>query len=344
MHYGFSDDETEVLELFGRLANTAQQTLEPRTEPDAAFWDELVQGGWLDAWALNEGELAESVLVALGIELGRVTPAVPWTNVFGYVGTLLSEVDTDAAAALRERLSDGALIVGAWRDASAIRCDTSAHGHVKLSGAIGLVPYGADAETIIAPVDVAGERVLVSIAVGDAGVHADEVPTVDLRHRFADVRLEQAEGTVIATAADGLKEALVLARRRLSLLFSAEAVGGLARLVDDAIRYTTDRMQFGVAIGSFQAVKHHVAHAATTLENGRALTYLAASTLGTESGSSGADIAAARDYTARNYLLGAEQMIQVHGGFGFTWDAGRHVGYRNAMSNVRCDPDVTPGA
>jgi alkylation response protein AidB-like acyl-CoA dehydrogenase len=109
-------------------------------------------------------------------------------------------------------------------------------------------------------------------------------------------------------------------------------------MVERAISYVTDRKQFGSPVGSFQAVKHIIANAATSLHNGRAVTYLAASSVERNDDSADHDVACARIFTGEHYLRGSEQLIQVHGGFGFTWEAGIHLWYRNAMANMH-QPD-----
>jgi alkylation response protein AidB-like acyl-CoA dehydrogenase len=106
-----------------------------------------------------------------------------------------------------------------------------------------------------------------------------------------------------------------------------DALGGAARLLEMTVTYTGQRQQFGVPIGSFQAIKHHCANMALGVEAGRAALWAAALALDTAAdaadrrrrASSGAAFAKAAASEV------AQLALQVHGGIGFTWEHDLHL-------------------
>jgi alkylation response protein AidB-like acyl-CoA dehydrogenase len=115
-------------------------------------------------------------------------------------------------------------------------------------------------------------------------------------------------------------------------LSCADLVGAMRGAVRLACDYAKDRRQFGVAVGSFQAVSHLLADAYVSLEGSRSLALHAAwavDALGAEEALGAAAIAKA--YCARSARTVCETAIQVHGGIGNTWDCMAHLYLRRAL-------------
>jgi alkylation response protein AidB-like acyl-CoA dehydrogenase len=113
---------------------------------------------------------------------------------------------------------------------------------------------------------------------------------------------------------------------------SAELVGTMRGAVDLAVGYATERVQYGTAIGSFQAVQHLLADAFTLMEGSRSIALHAAwavDALPPEEALAAA--AAAKAYCARAGRTVCETAIQVHGGIGNTWECLAHVHLRRAL-------------
>jgi alkylation response protein AidB-like acyl-CoA dehydrogenase len=113
---------------------------------------------------------------------------------------------------------------------------------------------------------------------------------------------------------------------------SAELVGTMRGAVDLAVGYATERVQYGTAIGSFQAVQHLLADAFTLMEGSRSITLHAAwavDALPPEEALAAA--AAAKAYCARAARTVCETAIQVHGGIGNTWECLAHLHLRRAL-------------
>jgi alkylation response protein AidB-like acyl-CoA dehydrogenase len=90
---------------------------------------------------------------------------------------------------------------------------------------------------------------------------------------------------------------------------------GLA-LLDRTVGYVTQRTQFGVPVGSFQAVKHRLADAKTALEFARPLLFGAALTMRP------ADVAAAKAAACEAAYATARTALQLHGAIGYTAEYG----------------------
>ncbi|MGB0920421.1 MAG: acyl-CoA dehydrogenase family protein [Alphaproteobacteria bacterium] len=116
-------------------------------------------------------------------------------------------------------------------------------------------------------------------------------------------------------------------------VFTAAELLGLTRaMIDQATEYAKGREQFGKPIGSFQAVKHHLATAFTKLEFARPVVYRAAASLGTPGARR--DLAVSHAKLAANEAawLAAETAIQVHGGMGYTFEVDLHYFMKRAYA------------
>lgn len=107
------------------------------------------------------------------------------------------------------------------------------------------------------------------------------------------------------------------------LAWAAEAVGAATRCLREAVEYAKMREQFGKPIGSFQAVKHHLANAHIALEQAETAVLWAA----VEPAASGV-----LEHALASCREVAELCIQVFGGVGFTWELGLHFYLRHVLA------------
>jgi alkylation response protein AidB-like acyl-CoA dehydrogenase len=140
----------------------------------------------------------------------------------------------------------------------------------------------------------------------------------------ADVAVEEfaptlGKGFVPVTTVLGAEE-----RHELAVLVAAEATGCARALLTGATSYARTREQFGRPIGTFQAVKHHLANAYVSVELAATAVCWAAQER--------------RDYATPVHTAleearrAAERAIQVYGGIGFTWEMGIHFLLRHLLS------------
>ena len=109
-------------------------------------------------------------------------------------------------------------------------------------------------------------------------------------------------------------------------------LGGAQAVLDMAVAYAKDRVQFGRPIGSFQAVKHRCADMLVDVEGMRSTAYWAAWSLGHDP----ADEASVAASTAKCWASDASKRVmasglQVHGGIGFTWEHDLHFFMKRAQ-------------
>ncbi len=110
-----------------------------------------------------------------------------------------------------------------------------------------------------------------------------------------------------------------------AVLSAAQLLGLSRRMIDMSVEYAKERKQFGKPIGSFQAIKHHLANAYTQLEFARPMVQLAAL-------QGGVAVHNAKIAAIDTATLIAETAIQVHGGMGYTYEVDLHLFMKRAWA------------
>jgi alkylation response protein AidB-like acyl-CoA dehydrogenase len=150
------------------------------------------------------------------------------------------------------------------------------------------------------------------------------VTTLDATRSLVEITLDGvhvAADRVVATDAAGIRRALAEATVALGL----EMVGIAQSIFDVTLEYAKQREQFGVPIGSFQAVKHAFADMAIALERARSTGYFAALTLAENDERWRTATSVAKIAAGDCQRLLAKQGIQLHGGIGYTWEHDMHL-------------------
>jgi hypothetical protein len=104
------------------------------------------------------------------------------------------------------------------------------------------------------------------------------------------------------------------------LALCAEAVGAMDVAKDATLEYLRTRKQFGVPIGSFQALQHRMANLLVEIEQARSAVINAAAALDADRVTRERALSAAKVTIGRIGTLAAEECIQLHGGIGMTWE------------------------
>jgi alkylation response protein AidB-like acyl-CoA dehydrogenase len=272
-------DETQALlrdavrsYLAAELPFDRIRALEREGRADDVLWKALVAQGWLgaalpEAWGGAGGSLVDAGLILE--ELARRAAIVPAAETLAALLALAgAQSGADAAALALDVLAGSSLVVPALLEQG------GAHGRVALdasqdgtlSGEKHFVDYaqGASHHLVAAR---AGASPALFLVRTEAGVTSRPLRTIG-RTPAAHVRYERARATRIA-GADA-----VAALWRLGRLFAAvQCIGSAQQALDATVAYASVRVQFGRAIGSFQAVKHHMANMAMRLEAARFLVY-----------------------------------------------------------------------
>jgi alkylation response protein AidB-like acyl-CoA dehydrogenase len=154
--------------------------------------------------------------------------------------------------------------------------------------------------------------------------HARDVRSVDGARRLAEI--SSAEPQVLA-GADA-----ALAGQRAALGTAAQLVGVAQRMLDMTVAYVIDRRQYGVAIGSFQAVKHHLADVRLQLEFARPAVLGAAWALATRQPPAARDVSMAKALASDCAQLAARKALQCHGAIGHTVEYDLHLFVKRAWA------------
>jgi alkylation response protein AidB-like acyl-CoA dehydrogenase len=196
-----------------------------------------------------------------------------------------------------------------------------------INGSKGFVINGGTADVIIVPARTSGaatEQQGITLFAVDAaaqGLSRNAYQTVD-GLRAAEITLQDvrvAGDAVLGSVGDGFP-VLDAAIADATLAVCAEAVGIMHILKDKTIEYSKSRSQFGVPIGSFQALQHRMVDMLTACEQAESLLLWAAMAY-----SSGSEDAR-RAVSSIKYMVGTsgqkvgEEAVQIHGGMGVTWD------------------------
>jgi alkylation response protein AidB-like acyl-CoA dehydrogenase len=155
-------------------------------------------------------------------------------------------------------------------------------------------------------------------------VVATEQPSVDRGRRRWSLQLGEGSGFVAAGAA--------IAFDRAALGAAAQLVGVADQLIAMTAAYAREREQFGRPIGSFQAVKHHLANARLALEFTRPAVYRAAHSVATGDAHRSRDVSMAKVFASDAAMLAARVGLQVHGAIGYTWEHDLHLWMKSAWS------------
>jgi alkylation response protein AidB-like acyl-CoA dehydrogenase len=201
-----------------------------------------------------------------------------------------------------------------------------------LTGEAHHVLDGDQAGVLLAAARTAGGVGLFEVDPRGRGVTRAAVTTMDTTRRLAIVRLDRAPGRPIGAGAGSASHgsaspgsaALARARDLACIALSAEQVGAAQRALELTVAYTKVRVQFGRAIGSFQALQHRMAGLHVLIESARSLSYAAADAAAEGAADLGLRAAAAKVYCSEALTRAAGEMIQMHGAIGITWEHDAH--------------------
>lgn len=158
--------------------------------------------------------------------------------------------------------------------------------------------------------------------------------SVDPSRRLASVTFDPSSVTQIANGEAGAK--LWRATLNRGALASAAQLLGLTQgIIDQCIQYSTDRHQFGRAIGVNQAVKHLMADVAVQLEYVKPVVYRAAYTAAVSPDRADFAVSHAKIAAARAAMLAARNSIQLHGAMGYTWECDLQIWVKRCWALAR---------
>lgn len=207
--------------------------------------------------------------------------------------------------------------------------DPGPGGGLIVNGIKRFVPdlVGADAVAVVASCSD-GPAVFL-IEADRPGVRIEPNPITDSTSRIGTLTLDG----VAVSPADRLGDWSLVERILLAgnVGLAAIATGGFDAVFEQAIGYVKQRHQFGVPIGTFQAVQHPLADLFGTLESARSAYLYAAWALDHDAPDRRRAVALARLTTMRAYQIATTTSLQAHGGIAFTWEYDLHLHLKRAL-------------
>ncbi|UNO43228.1 acyl-CoA dehydrogenase family protein [Streptomyces sp. MST-110588] len=298
----------------------------------------------------GQGASAREAAVVLE-ELGRAVAPVPYLTSAVLAVTALLACAADRcppAAALLAQLARGERI-----GVLAVPLSTApgemppfsvrAGADGTLSGVVRQVADAAAADVLLVPAQgphgpglfavSTGPEVVSDAGCGTAdGVRVEPVTPLDLTRPLARITLDRARGRLLAgpqEARRAVGEALLTGAG----LLASEQLGIAEWCLEETVRYTCGRRQFGRPVGSFQALKHRMAALWLEVAAARAAARSAADALATGSPDAPLAVAVAQAYCAPVAVHAAQECVQMHGGIGMTWEHPAHLFLKRAKSD-----------
>lgn len=264
-----------------------------RSEPTPHVWQRMCRELGLTGFGLADF----AALAVVAEETGRVLLQAPYLST-AVAAVVLAEVGADDLLA---RLIDGSTTAALAVDGCRQVADAGQAGLLLVAGPDGLHAHEDFTATPLRPLD----------------------PTRPL----ADVEL----GTGGARQLGGPVDAALL-RRLLLVALAAESVGAARECLQLTVEHLRVREQFGRPLGSFQALRHRVADLTVELEGATSTAWHATHAAAATSPELAVAAPLAKAMCSDAFAHIAGEMIQLHGGIGFTWEHSAHLYFKRAWT------------
>jgi alkylation response protein AidB-like acyl-CoA dehydrogenase len=345
MDFSLSDEQSMLADSVARFIDndydfeSRQQIAEAGKGYSRELWQTYAELGWTAVpFAEDDGGLGGGPieLILMMEQFGRGLVVEPYLATVVLAGGILRRA---ASVEQKERWLSG-IIEGRTQAALAFaepqarfeivdiatRAEANGNGFI-LNGQKSLVLNGSSADLLIIPARSGGTQsdengiTLFAVSSDSAGIERQDYATVDA-HQAAEITLKDVHvesGSILGEVGQGYPtlEAVI---DEATLAVCAEAVGILKTMHDKTVEYAKNRVQFGVPIGSFQALQHRMVDMLMACEQTQSLLLWAA--MLTADGEAGAHKA----ISALKYQIGtagrmvAQEAVQIHGGMGVTWE------------------------
>ncbi len=353
MELEFSPDQDDLRESIRAVltkespVSLARNVVETGERPDA-LWTTVTDLGW-PALTIPEadGGIGLGMLEAaiLAEELGRVIAPGP---LLATVTQFVPAVRETATAEQRSRFL-GAVAAGELSGSLALTEERGSFDPVDVTTSLErdgdeVIVHGE--KRFVVEGDAVDELVIVAreddqvraVVVPVASVRARAVNAFDRSRRFAHVELDGVRVPRNRVLGDGQSDATPLLRRAIeeaTVATALEIVGTAQSIFDVTLEYAKQREQFGVPIGSFQAIKHKFADMMILLERARSTGYFAALTIAEDDPRRSIAASVAKVAAGDCQRLLAKEGIQIHGGIGYTWEHDMHLYVKRMKA---CEP------
>jgi alkylation response protein AidB-like acyl-CoA dehydrogenase len=306
------------------------------------LWARMVELDW-PALTVPESDggigLGFVELAVVAEELGRVLAPAPFLATAGqFVPALRAAGSPEQCRRFLGAVARDGIVgtlamaeaSGSWDVDDVSTTATGDGGSWVLSGEKHFVFDGVRADELVVAARLAGTTGSDGIGlfvVPRESVRAEPMNDLDASRQYATVILDdvRVDGDRVLGQPGTAGPALRRATDEATAALAAEMVGTCQAIFDIVHRYVGEREQFGVKIGSFQAIKHKLANMFVALESARATAYFAALTVAEDDDRRALAIATAKASVGDCQRLIAQEGIQCLGGIGYTWEHDMHM-------------------
>lgn len=343
MNFDFSEEQK-------LLQNTAREYLTEHSslthvrevlEADAGYnkdlWKGVAELGWLGVAIPEEyggAGYGYLELVMIAGEIGKALAPIP----FGSTVYLAAEaISREGDAAQKKQYLTGIAggdLIGAMALTEKVGTLTqksidATFSDGKLTGTKLPVPDGDSADFAIVLANEGDGQSLVIVDLSANGVECSKLDSLDATRPQAKIEFNDAPATRLGAAGAGWTIAQSVLNRA-AVMMAFEQLGGADRAFDITFDFIMNRYAFGRPIGSFQSLKHRMADLYADRELARSNCYFAAWALENDDDELGVAAASAKISASDAFENMVVEMIQMHGGVGYTWEYDCHFFYRRA--------------
>ncbi len=345
MNFDLSDEQKLLCDSVDKLFE-AHAAATPR-DPEAQ-WRDYVEMGLLalpfPAEIGGYGGGPEAVMLVMEA-YGRTLGTAPYLQSVLLAGTVLAGAGAHHVLAdMLEGRSKMALCLHEPRsryrwDTPSMTAERSPSGWI-LNGEKVAVLDADGADTLIFPATTPEGLGIFLVPANATGVWLRSRPTPDGRSA-ADIRLTDVSAAVAIGEFARSREILAAAIDGAIVAVCGEAVGAMEKLLAITTEYLGARQQFGVALGSFQALQHRAADMLVAIEQARSITFYAISMLDGAPEARGRAAAAAKALVNNATRFVGSEAIQLHGGMGLVseYPAGRYFQRLTVLESMFGDTD-----
>ena len=349
LDFGFTEDHGLARQAARRFLtersslDAIRKLVDDETGYDESVWKDLAELGWIGLVAPEDRGGAELDHLHLGLlfeEMGRALLAAP------FFGSVLSIATIEGAGSDSQKtrwtpaIASGEIVAAlalsepkpSW-DPLAVETTAKPRGDgFVIDGVKTHVLFGHRAGALVVPCQEPN---------GGVGLYVVELPTqgarvtadvaLDTTRRTARVELDGVsvgkDARLEGDAAAALTRAHVLGYAMLA----CEMSGAIESILQKTREYAIERKQFGRAIGSFQAVKHPIVDMMVGEELVRSLALGAAVALDRAPDEAEVPARMAKALASDTFAFAVRKGVQLHGGYGFTFDCDVHFFFKRAM-------------
>ncbi|MEZ5379911.1 MAG: acyl-CoA dehydrogenase family protein [Acidimicrobiales bacterium] len=347
MNFAFTEEQEQLRQFVRQFMEeksseaAVREMMETDSGYDPKVWSQMAEQMGLPSLIIPEEFGGQGyTFVELGVvleEMGRALLCAPFFS--GVLASLaiLESGDDAAKAEYLPGIASGETIAtlayteenGKWDD-SAVTATADASG--KITGTKSFVIDGATASLLVVAAKSDAGISLYAVDSSDPGVTATALSTMDQTRKQAKIELNGAQGKLIGTDGGGW-DTLVKTLDLAAIALAAEQVGGAQFVLEMAVQYAKDRVQFGRPIGSFQAIKHKCADMLLEVESAKSAAYYGLWCAAERNDELPSVASLAKAYCSEAYFHAAAENIQIHGGIGFTWEHPAHLYFKRAKSS-----------